>query len=98
LIAALPRQRNHGAYSVFGLLPADRPRLRDEPLFFLGSAITAARALRAQQKAMPVLGFLSSASPGPYPPFVAAFRQGLSDTGYVEDTLLLVKRNNAVPT
>ena len=33
---------------------------------------------------MPVIGFLSSTSPGPSAPFVAAFRQGLSETGYVE--------------
>ena len=33
---------------------------------------------------MPVIGFLGSASPGPLAPFVAAFRQGLSETGYVE--------------
>ena len=46
--------------------------------------MTTARALRALQKAMPVIGFLGSASPGPNAPFVAAFRQGLSETGYVE--------------
>ena len=39
---------------------------------------------RAQQKAMPVIGYLSGASPGPTAPYVAAFRQGLSETGYVE--------------
>jgi putative ABC transport system substrate-binding protein len=33
---------------------------------------------------MPVVGFLSGVSPGSYAPFVAAFRQGLSETGYVE--------------
>jgi len=38
-----------------------------------------------------VLGFLSSASPGPYAPFVAAFRQGLSDTGYVEGRNLTIE-------
>jgi len=38
----------------------------------------------AQQKAMPVIGFLSSEAPGASAPFVAAFRQGLSETGYVE--------------
>jgi putative ABC transport system substrate-binding protein len=39
---------------------------------------------RAQQKALPVIGYLSSGSPGPSAPFVAAFREGLGDTGYVE--------------
>ena len=57
---------------------------RRELMLLLGGALTAARALRAQQKAMPVIGFLSSASPGPFAPFVAAFRQGLSESGYVE--------------
>jgi putative ABC transport system substrate-binding protein len=39
---------------------------------------------RAQQPAMPVIGFLSSASPGTFAHFLAAFRQGLNETGYVE--------------
>jgi hypothetical protein len=46
--------------------------------------MTAARALRAQQKAMPVIGFLGSTSPGPFAPLLAAFHRGLSETGYVE--------------
>jgi putative ABC transport system substrate-binding protein len=33
---------------------------------------------------MPVIGFLSSVSPAPWAHLVAAFRQGLSETGYVE--------------
>jgi len=33
---------------------------------------------------MPVVGFLHSASPGPFVPHVAAFRRGLSESGYVE--------------
>jgi hypothetical protein len=46
--------------------------------------MTAATALRAQQKAMPVIGFLDSTSPGPDAPFLAAFHHGLSETGHVE--------------
>ena len=41
-------------------------------------------AARAQQAAMPVMGYLHSGSPGPYAHLVAAFRQGLSEIGYVE--------------
>jgi hypothetical protein len=37
------------------------------------------RALRAQQKAVPVIGYLNSTSPGPHAPLVAAFCQGLSE-------------------
>jgi putative ABC transport system substrate-binding protein len=58
---------------------------RRELLLLLGGAMTAPRALRAQQKAMPVIGYLVGASPGgPFPLFVAAFRDGLSQTGYIE--------------
>ena len=41
-------------------------------------------AARAQQPTIPVIGFLSSGSPGPFAYFVAAFRQGLKDSGYLE--------------
>jgi putative tryptophan/tyrosine transport system substrate-binding protein len=56
---------------------------RRELLLLLAGAMTAAPALRAQQKAMPVIGFLSSPSPEAYASRVAAFRQGLNDVGYV---------------
>ena len=39
---------------------------------------------RAQQRAMPVIGYLSSTSLGAQTPWVAAFRQGLGEAGYVE--------------
>jgi putative ABC transport system substrate-binding protein len=39
---------------------------------------------RGQQPALPLIGFLNSGSPGGYAPYVAAFRQGLKETGYVE--------------
>ncbi|MGC2413722.1 MAG: hypothetical protein WA459_13635 [Stellaceae bacterium] len=48
------------------------------------SAVAWPLALRAQQKPMPAVGWLGMTSPGPYAQFVAAFRRGLSDTGYVE--------------
>jgi putative tryptophan/tyrosine transport system substrate-binding protein len=57
---------------------------RRELMLLLGGAMTMARAPRAQQKAMPVIGWLSSGSPGTSAHFVAAFREGLSETGYVE--------------
>jgi putative ABC transport system substrate-binding protein len=41
-------------------------------------------AARAQQPAMPVVGFLGTASPGPSAHFVAGFRRGLQETGFVE--------------
>jgi len=50
----------------------------------LAGVLTAARALRAQQKAMPVIGFLGMGSPGLFAPRVAEFRQALSEAGYVE--------------
>ena len=50
----------------------------------LGSGIALPRVAAAQQKAMPVIGFLGADSPGPNASYVAAFGQGLSETGYVE--------------
>jgi hypothetical protein len=52
-------------------------------MLLLGGAMTASRAVRTQQKAMPVIGYLGSTS-GPTAPNTAAFHQGLSETGYVE--------------
>jgi len=57
---------------------------RRELVLLLAGAMTAPHTLRAQQKAMPVIGYLGVASPGPNAQSVAAFHQGLSETGYVE--------------
>ena len=57
---------------------------RRELMLLLGGMMTAARTLRAEQQAMPVIGYLIVGSPGPTASYVAAFRQGLSETGYVE--------------
>jgi putative ABC transport system substrate-binding protein len=53
-------------------------------LLLLGAAMTAARTLRAQQKPVPVVGYLAFGTPDSAAPLVAALRQGLSEIGYVE--------------
>jgi putative tryptophan/tyrosine transport system substrate-binding protein len=62
----------------------DRVRRREFLMLLGGAAVTRPLLARAQQPAMPVIGYLHSGSPGPVAYQVAAFNQGLNETGYIE--------------
>src|SRR5262245_59806589 len=68
---------------------------RRELLLFLGSAMTTARGVRAQQKAMPVIGWLATGSADPNSPVLVALREGLSETGYVEGKNVAIEPRGA---
>jgi putative tryptophan/tyrosine transport system substrate-binding protein len=57
---------------------------RRELIFAMGGAMIAAGRLGAQEKVMPLIGYLNSTSPDPDAPFAAAFREGLGEAGWVE--------------
>ena len=57
---------------------------RRELLLVAAGAMSTPRMLWAQQKPIPVIGYLSATSPGPTAPLLAAFLQGLAETGFVE--------------
>src|SRR5262245_25492732 len=59
-------------------------RRRDFIKVIAGSAAAWPLAVPTQQSSMPVIGFLSTKAPDDTPHLLAAFRQGLKDTGFVE--------------
>ncbi len=67
---------------------------RRELMALLAGAMACPLRARAQQK-FPVIGFLSNASPVPAAPSLAAFRQGLGETGYVEGQNLAIEYRGA---
>lgn len=58
-------------------------RRREFAMLLVGAVVLRLRAARAQQPAVPVIGFLDSSSAAVWP-FVAAFRTGLAEAGFVE--------------
>ena len=58
--------------------------MRRRELLLMAIGIMAARAVRARQKAMPVIGILGGGSSAAFAPFVAAFQEGLRETGYIQ--------------
>ena len=66
-------------------------RRRDFVILLAGAMGGWPSALRAQQKGMPVIGYLNGTTPEANAPMLAAFRQGLSETGWVEGRTVAIE-------
>src|SRR5215467_3384967 len=66
-------------------------RRRDFLTLLVGTAALLPIAARAQQPAVPVIGFLAAASAGGTSALVEAFRQGLAGAGYAENRNVTVE-------
>jgi ABC-type uncharacterized transport system substrate-binding protein len=64
---------------------------RREFITVVGAAATWPFAARAQQPVLPLIGFLSSRSPEDATHLIAAFRSGLSESGYVEGQTIAIE-------
>jgi putative tryptophan/tyrosine transport system substrate-binding protein len=67
-----------------GILGAGEAMRRREFIIFVGCTAAWPLAARAEQSAIPVIGFLSAASPQPFAKYVSGFRTGLKETGYID--------------
>lgn len=70
-------------------------RRRDFIKAVVGSAVAWPLAARAQQPALPIVGFLRSEPLGDAMHLVAAFRAGLNEAGFTEDQNVIIELRSA---